>query len=455
MMNQSLVIVDDDQDVLDSLTRALEDLECDLRSFNNPIEALEGICAAPPQVVVTDLRMPGMGGLALQQSLKDLNPDIQVILISGHGSVDEAVSAMKKGAYDFISKPFRTEEILAVVQRAFEKTALLRENFLLREKLRASRVPNFEVGKSRIIRELLEEAVRAAASEATILILGESGSGKQILANYIVANSPRAPYPFIEVNCAAIPDNLIEAELFGYKKGAFTGAYQDKKGKFQEAHKGTIFLDEIGEVPLSVQSKLLRVLQEGEVSPVGGATQKVDVRILAATNKNLRKMVADGLFREDLFYRLNVIPLQIPPLRQHPEDLPAFISHFLAKYSAKNRRENLSVSPEAMLLMERYLWPGNVRELENAMERAVILCQGDQITPKNLPPELSGDLSETQEFLFRSGSTLEEMELLIIQNALRRNHGDRGKTAHELGIGVRTLYRKVMQISSRDPEAIA
>jgi DNA-binding NtrC family response regulator len=453
-MKKPLFIVDDDQDVLESLARALEDVDCRLQTFSNPQEALDALRKSPPPVLVTDLKMPGMDGLALLREVKAFNPDIQVVLITGHGSIDEAVAAMKQGAYDFISKPFKTEEILAVIRRAFEKAALLEENFLLREKLRSSRTPAFETGKSSAFRELLEEALQAAASDATILILGESGTGKEVLANYIVANSPRAPHPFVTVNCAAIPDNLIEAELFGYKKGAFTGAYQDRKGKFQDAHGGTIFLDEIGEVPLNVQSKLLRVLQEGEVSPVGGAAQKVNVRILAATNKQLRKMVADGLFREDLFYRLNVIPLVIPPLRQRMEDLPAYIAHFLGKYGRKNGREGLSISAEAMHLMDRYLWPGNVRELENAIERAVILCAGNQITPKNLPADLSGGGGgDGMEFLFRPGATLDDMELLIIQNTLKRNHGDRGKTAQELGIGVRTLYRKVMEISSRESGA--
>jgi len=448
-MNKHLVVVDDDQDVLESLTRALEDLRRDIRPFSQARDALENIRREPPAVVITDLKMPGMDGLQLLQQVKRVHPDIQVVVITGHGSIDEAVSAMKQGAYDFIPKPFKTEEILAVIGRAFEKAALLEENSLLREKLVRARPTAFETGKSAAFRELLDEAVQAASSEATILILGESGTGKEVLANYICSHSPRSPRPFVTVNCAAIPENLIEAELFGYKKGAFTGAYQDKKGRFQEAHEGTLFLDEVGELPLSMQSKLLRVLQEGEISPVGGSSQKVNVRILAATNKNLRKMVGEGLFREDLFYRLNVIPLVIPPLRDRREDLNSYIAYFLAKYCLKNRRENISISEEAMQLMERYGWPGNVRELENAIERAVILCQGNQITPRNLPPEIQGQASETMELPFRSGSTLEEMELVIIENALKRNQGDRGKTAQELGIGVRTLYRKVMEIAAR------
>jgi two-component system response regulator HydG len=447
-MDNELFIIDDDKDVLDSLTRALEDEDLSLSLFTSPVEALARIRSKPPWVVVTDLKMPVMDGLELLRAIKELNGDIQVILITGHGSIGEAVAAIKQGAYDFIPKPFNTETLLAILRRAFEKAALLRENLLLREKLRKSRTPDFETGKSAVFRDLLGEAVQAAASDATILILGESGTGKEVLAKYIAANSRRAPYPFIAVNCAAIPENLIEAELFGHKKGAFTGAHQDKQGRFQDAHGGTIFLDEIGELPLAVQSKLLRVLQEGDISPVGGKSQKVDVRVLAATNKNLRKMMAEGLFREDLFYRLNVIPLVIPPLRERLEDLPGLVSFFLAKYSRKNRREGLSFTPEALRLMERYSWPGNLRELENAIERAVILCPGNRISPKSLPSDLTGEGGIRRDFAYREGATLMEMELGIIQAVLRRNNGDRGKTARALDISDRTLYRRIRDIEA-------
>jgi two-component system response regulator HydG len=448
-----LVIVDDDPGVLESLGRALEDLEYDLVTTTKPVEALDLIRARLPPVVITDLKMPEMDGLALLQRIKDFNPHIQVIMITGHGSVDDAVAAMKKGAYDFISKPFNTTEITVVISRAIEKASLVRENLLLREKLRKSQQPSFATGKNAEFKELLERAVQAAASDATILISGESGTGKEVLANYIVANSPRAAQPFVTVNCAAIPENLIEAELFGFKKGSFTGAHQDKKGKFLEADGGTIFLDEIGEVPLSVQSKLLRILQEGEVSPVGGAARRVNVRIIAATNKHLRKMVNSGQFREDLFYRLNVIPLTIPPLRQRLEDLTAYISFFVAKYCKKNNRGNLSLSADALRMMEDYSWPGNIRELENAIERAVILCLGHQITVKDLPGELSGDGDGDTELRFRRGMLLEEIEMLVIQDTLKRNHGDRARTAAELGIGVRTVYRKLSELNAKETGA--
>ncbi|MCD6025184.1 MAG: sigma-54 dependent DNA-binding response regulator [Fibrobacteria bacterium] len=441
-MKKKLLILDDEQSILDSLSRALADLGHELILCTDPHKALEIIKVDVPQVVITDLKMPGMDGLEVLQRVKEYNPDIQVILITGHGSIDEAVMAMKKGAYDFIPKPFNKQEIASVVHRAFDKVSLLEENFILREKLKKA-APPFETGKNRAFRELLNRSAQAANSDATILILGESGTGKEVLANYIFQNSGRALKPFVTVNCAAIPENLIEAELFGYKKGAFTGAYQDKKGKFVEADGGTMFLDEIGEMPLAIQAKLLRVLQEGEITPVGGAAVKVDVRIIAATNKVLRKMVEENKFREDLFYRLNVIPLNVPPLRQRPEDLHALLLFFIAKYCKKNKRPNLSVSAEALRLMEHYSWPGNVRELENAIERAVILCLGHQITVEDLPPELSGAAGQEPDLHLNPGMTLAEIEMSIIRSTLERNHGDKAKTAEDLGISLRTIYRKL------------
>lgn len=452
-MQKKLLVIDDEQSILDSLSRTFFDLGYELFLSTDPRVGLDILKSEGVQVVLTDLKMPGMDGLEVLQRVKQYNPDVQVILITGHGSIDEAVAAMKKGAYDFIPKPFNKQEITAVVNRAFEKVSLMAENFMLREKLKKN-PPTFETGKSRAFKELLNRSAQAANSDATILILGESGTGKEVLAGYIVQNSPRVLKPFVTVNCAAIPENLIEAELFGYKKGAFTGAYQDKKGRFMDADGGTLFLDEIGELPLAMQAKLLRVLQEGEAAPVGGAAQKVDVRIIAATNKPLRKMVEEGTFREDLFYRLNVIPLTIPPLRQRPEDLHALILHFIAKYCKKNKRPNLSVSAEALRMMEHYTWPGNVRELENAIERAVILCLGHQITVDDLPPELSGATESRAAVQLTPGMTLAEVEMTLIRTTLEKNHGDKAKTAEELGISLRTIYRKLDNLGTdgKEPE---
>ncbi len=455
-MDKKLLIVDDEQGIIDSLNRAFHGFPATLLSATDPLEGLKLVSQEAPQVVITDLKMPKMDGLTLMGKILEANPNIQVIMITGHGTIDDAVAAMKNGAYDFISKPFNKQEILAVVNRAFEKAALLHENNLLKEKLKNTELSEFEWGKSREFKDLLTRAGQAAASEATILIMGESGTGKEVLAKHIFSNSHRLGRPFITVNCAAIPDNLLEAELFGYKKGAFTGAYQDKKGKFLEAHGGTLFLDEIGEVPLSVQPKLLRVLQEGEINPVGGSVQKVDVRIIAATNKNLRKQVESGLFREDLFYRLNVIPLTIPPLRMRSDDLHSLISFFIGKYCQKNKRQNLSVSADALRLMEGYAWPGNIRELENAIERAVILCLGHQITVDDLPEELGASATGGGPIYIGKGMTMDEIELNVIMNTLSLNHGDKVKTAEDLGISLRTVYRKLEQTRQNGkPETIS
>ncbi len=448
-MKKELLILDDDTSVLESLAALLEELDYAPIKCSDPHAAIDIVRKQLPEVVITDLKMPGLDGLEVLQRIKAINPDIQVILITGYGSVEDAVSAMRYGAYDFISKPFNMPVIEAVVRRAFEKTSLLTENFKLKKSLQKARIPAFTDGKSPAFRELLESSSLAAGSEATILILGESGTGKEVLAHYIAAYSKRADKPLVTVNCAAIPENLIESELFGHKRGAFTGAYQDKRGRFQEAHSGTIFLDEIGELPLALQAKMLRVLQEGEVTPVGGSPEKVDVRVIAATNRDLRKMVASGQFREDLFYRLNVIPLLLPPLRDRMEDLTMYVSYFIAKYCKKNRKQPLALSPEALQLLEGYSWPGNIRELENAIERAVILTTGPEITPKVLPPEICGGDDSAPRLQFRPGTKLEDIELQVIQQVLKRNHGDRAKSAEELGIGVRTIYRKLNEIEAR------
>lgn len=446
-MKPTILLIDDDVGVLHPLQEVIGELGYETKAVSDPFEGMKLLEAMCPALVITDLKMPGLDGLEVLKRIKDINAATQVVVISGHGSIDDAVVAMRRGAYDFVSKPFRISDIENVVLRALEKSALLNENLRLRERLKSGSV--LMESRNPVFRELLEYALQAASSEATILILGESGTGKDVVARYIAAHSRRADKPLVTVNCAAIPDNLIESELFGHKKGSFTGAHQDRKGRFEEAHGGTIFLDEIGELPLGLQAKLLRVLQQGEITPVGGTAQTVDVRILAATNKNLRKRVAAGTFREDLFYRLNVITLEIPPLRQRMEDLHGLIARFLTRFAAHNDRDQMSISEEALQLMQAYQWPGNIRELENAVERAVILSPGNQIQPKALPPELNGKPSQETGVHFRRGMKLEEIELMVIQSVLRYNHGDRARSAEELGIGVRTLYRKLHEIQMR------
>lgn len=442
-MKQKVLIVDDEKPIVEAIQRAISGYDLAIDTATNGEEALSKIQEQSPDIIITDLRMPKMDGMQLLSQVKSLDADIQVIVITGHATVDDAVTAMKKGAYDFITKPFKKQQIVAVLKRAMEKVSLLEENRTLREKLRKnSRIP-FESGKSRVFKELLDRSAQAANSDATILILGDSGTGKEVLANFIYQKSPRANQTIVKVNCAAIPDNLLEAELFGYKKGSFTGAIQDRMGKFSEANQGTLFLDEIGELPLPIQSKLLRVLQEGEISPIGGRIEKVDVRIIAATNQNLRKRVELGLFREDLFYRLNVIPLTVPNLRERTEDLPALVSFFIQKYCKKNKRDNLTVSADTLRLIENYTWPGNVRELENTIERAVILAPGHHITPADLPPEISNATEAKLQLNFGNGMTLDQIEKYVLETTLKRFKGDKNCTAQALGISLRTVYRKL------------
>jgi DNA-binding NtrC family response regulator len=452
-MNKKLLILDDEPSVLEALAVALEDIDCEILKHGDPYTALDAVKAHAPMVVLTDLKMPGMDGMQVLQRIRETAPGTQVIMITGHGSIEDAVTAIKHGAYDFLSKPFKSAEIEVVVRRAFEKAQLVEENDQLRQSLHKARMPVFAEGQSPLFRELLESAALAAQSEANILILGESGTGKEILALYVASHSPRALRPFVTVNCAAIPENLMESEFFGHKRGAFTGAHQDRKGRFQEAHTGTIFLDEIGELPLPLQAKLLRVVQQGEVTPVGGMPHKVDVRILAATNKPLQKMVESGGFREDLYYRLNVFPLKVPPLRQRMEDLPMYAAFFIDKYCRKNHRPPVAIGEDTLRILEGYSWPGNLRELENVIERAIILTRGDEIIPTVLPPELTGGNGDAAHVHFPRGMKLEDIEWMAIQQALQRHHGDRARTADELGIGERTLYRRLSEMQAREGQA--
>ena len=448
-MKQKLLIIDEDRNTADALVRALHGLDLEVAAAADALKALEVAREGMPQVIIFSGRMPGESGTSLLAEIRDFNPHVQTIFIVGPGGLDEAMAIMRNGTCDIIPKPFEKRDVMAAVHRAFDKSALLHENHFLREKLKKNLEPSFEWGKSRSFKTLLDRATQAADTDVTILIMGEPGNGKEVLAQHIWSNSPRAHRPFITVNCAAVPENVLDAELFGYRKGAFTGAWQDKKGKIQEAGGGTLFLDEIGELPPGLQPKLLRMLQEGEPNALGGGLSRVDVRIIAATAGNLRKQVEAGQFREDLFYRINVIPLHIPPLRQRPEDLHSMISFFIAKYCKKNKKSNLSVSAGALRLMEAYAWPGNVRELENAIERAVILCMGHQITPEDLPDELTSASDPVMPLFVGQGMTLEEIELAVIQSAMRRNHGDKAKTAEDLGISLRTVYRKLDAVTAR------
>ncbi|APG27140.1 transcriptional regulator [Syntrophotalea acetylenivorans] len=396
-------------------------------------------------LVLLDLKMKRVGGTEALEAIQKAKPTLPIIIITAFSSVENAVESMKKGAYDYVTKPVDASELALTVERALSFERLQQENAALKERLGAKFDFGNIIGTSRPMRDLFETLALVAPSDATVLITGESGTGKELVANAVHQNSPRGGGPFVKVNCAALHENLLESELFGHEKGAFTGAAEQRKGRFELAHKGTLFLDEIGDMSPTTQAKILRVLQEGEFERLGGTkTIKVDVRLIAATHKDLHQMVEEGSFRQDLFFRLSVVPLEIPPLRERTDDIPTLAGHFLEKYSAKNRKDIRGLHPEALDALLAYAWPGNIRELENTMERAVILCLGEQIALRELPVlirEVAG--STERPFALRPGHTLKEMEKDLIRATLAQTNGNRSRAAEILGISRQTLQNKL------------
>ena len=386
---KKLLVVDDEASHRMMIEAVLQDVGWLVEEAESGEEALQILEESRPGVVLLDMRMPGMSGQETLQKILEIHPGLPVIMLTAHGTVDSAVEAMKLGAYDYLSKPADNDELIAVLDKAWEYSRLIVENDKLRRKLQNAD-PSVEIaGSSPAIRKVVDFIRQVGPSEATILVLGESGTGKELIAQALHDASTRANNALVKVNCAALPGELLESELFGYVKGAFTGAVRDKPGRFQLARGGTIFLDEVGELPFPLQAKLLRVLQERVVEPLGGVhSTPVDVRIIAATNRNLKNAVARGEFREDLYFRLNVLEIVAPPLRERLDDLPILTSRLLDKLSRKNRRQIPSVSPAFLDALSNYSWPGNVRELENVLERALILNRADIITPDTLPPEI-------------------------------------------------------------------
>jgi two-component system response regulator HydG len=445
---QTVLVVDDEANILEALQKVLTKEGFEVLTAGNGRQALEVLRKQPIRVMITDLRMPGMTGDDLLKAAKAITPEVEVIVMTAYGTIENAVEAMKLGAYDFVSKPLKRASVVAAVRKAFDKQALVVENRELRAQLAAAQLAAASsraiVGNSQVMRATLETARQAANSSATVLLLGESGTGKELLARYIHEHSPRTSKPFIATNCAALPESILESELFGHEKGSFTGAVRSRAGRFQEADGGTLFLDEIGEIPLQVQVKLLRALQEGEVEPVGGRTTVVDFRLVCATNRELTEEVKAGRFREDLYYRINVVPIRIPPLRDRLEDVPLLVDHFLRSYSLRHGKAMEGVAEEAVELMSRYGWPGNVRELENAIERAVVLSRGPVIQVDDLPPELRDpQAGHGRQMTFSVGTPLEEVERRMIMETLKFTRGDKRLAADLLGIATRTIYRKL------------
>jgi two-component system response regulator HydG len=442
----TLLVVDDESSNLESLERIFAREGLTVVVAPDGREGLEVLRKRRIDVCLTDLMMPGVSGVDLLKAARQVSPETEVVLMTAYGTVETAVEAMREGAYDFITKPLKRAHVVRVVEKALEKQSLLVENRTLRAQLEAARRRPI-VGQSLAMRRTLEVVQQAAPSVATVLLLGESGTGKELLARQIHESSPRAGRAFVPVNCAAIPETILEGELFGYEKGAFTGATQRRDGRFAQADGGTLFLDEIGEISPAVQVKLLRVLQEGEIERLGGKSQKIDIRLVAATNRDLKRAVTEGRFREDLYYRLNVIAVNVPPLRDRRDDVPLLVDHFLGRFREKNAKAISHVTHAALDAMTAYHWPGNVRELENAIERAVVLSKSSVIDVEDLPRELRGIPSESlgsaHALTFEIGTPLEEIELRVITETLRYTKGDKRLAAQLLGIATRTIYRKL------------
>jgi len=445
-----VLVVDDDPGNLDSVQRILQREGLEVLAAASGEEALEILRKSEVRVIVTDLMMPGMTGTALLRAAKAISPHVEVVLMTAYGTVEAAVEAMKEGADDFLTKPLKRHQLVRTVKKALEKYRLLEENRLLREKVAQLSKVGGLVGSSPAFRAVMDTIRQAAPSNATILLLGESGTGKELVARAIHELSPRHAAPFVPIDCASIPESLLESELFGHEAGAFTGATRRKEGRFERADGGTLFLDEVGEMSPAVQVKLLRAIQEGEFVRVGGTQPvKVDVRIVAATNRDLQQEVREGRFREDLYYRLHVVQVKLPPLRERHGDVPLLAAHFLRRFAEENRREIEGFSPEAMRALEAYGWPGNVRELENAIERAVVLSRGSRIELEDLPETVREAVAEGAAFppgraiVVPIGMPMEEIERKVIEETLRHTGGDKALAARILGVSTRTIYRKI------------
>jgi two-component system response regulator HydG len=456
----TLLVVDDEQSNLDSLERIFSREGYQVLLAPGGEKALELLRREPVDVVLTDLTMPGMSGQELLRAVRAVSPEAEVVLMTAYGTVEAAVAAMKDGAYDFLTKPLKRHAVLKSVAQALEKRRLLQENGRLRARLAGLPTSAPIVGHAPPLRAVLDVIRQAAPSQATVLLLGESGTGKELFARALHEHSPRAPGAFVPINCAAIPETILESELFGYERGAFTGAAARKEGRVERAHGGTLFLDEVGELGGAVQAKLLRMLQEGEIERLGGTQPiKVDIRVVAATNCDLAAAVRDGKFREDLFYRLNVIQVVLPPLRDRVEDIGLLADHFIARASARNGKAVRGLTRAAVQALEAYPWPGNVRELENALERAVVLSRGAELDVDDLPEAVrrasalraAGAAGAVQPALaldgrtlsIALGTTMEEIELRVIRETLRQTRGDKNLAAQLLGIATRTIYRKL------------
>lgn len=449
MKNYSILIIDDEETQRSILKGYLEKKGYKIYSASSGTEGIDLIRRNMIDIVLSDYKMPDKTGLEVLETVKEINPEISFVILTAYGTIENAVKAMRLGAFDYISKPVDLDELDLLLERIIENKNLKSEILLLKNQLKEKFKIDSFISQSPKMEEVLSIAARSAGSKATVLITGESGTGKEVLAKAIHYASSRKDKPFVAVNIPALPETLLESELFGHEKGAFTGADKAKKGRFELADGGTIFLDEIGDIPLNLQVKLLRVLQEHQIERVGSVENiNIDVRIIAATHQNLEQKIKDGSFREDLYYRLNIVSLYLPPLRERKEDILPLIDHFVEKYSKENNKKKLSLSKEAVDLLIKYNFPGNVRELENAIERAVVLCRSDVITVNDLPNVIKGFKAEKEMVTNENTSLIEQVEALekkLIFDALSKTNGNQSQAGRMLGLTERNLRYKMQK----------
>ena len=446
-----ILVVDDEINIRGALVTMLEKKGHQVRGVATAEEGLAQLEAAPAELVITDLRMPGIGGMEFLSRLKDVWPDTEVVVMTAYGSIDTAVEAMRYGAYDYLTKPIDRERFPIVVDKALERHTLTTENKQLRDRLETRTRFDQMVGESEPMQRVYNLVDMVADSAVTVLLTGESGTGKELVARAIHHKSTRANGPFVTLNCGALPENLFESELFGYEKGAFTGAMTTKIGRFELADGGTLLLDEVGELSLKSQVDFLRVLETKEFRHLGGTKLiTVDARIIAATNRNLEEAVKQGDFREDLYYRLNVVPIRLPPLRERGDDIPLLAERFLSEFTAQHRREPKDVSRDAMRLLRLYAWPGNIRQLRNLMERLVITVRDSGIQPEHLPEEIQASKEDARTMVVALGSSLKDIERETIRRTLAEVTNHREKAAKLLGISLRALQYKIKEYGIRE-----
>jgi two-component system response regulator HydG len=453
-MKDRILVVDDEQSHRTMLKAVLTKEGYDISEADDGISAVKSVESESFDLILMDIRMTDMDGIEAMGQIKKMSPSIPVIMMTAYASIKTAVEALKSGAYDYLTKPLDIDELKILTKKALEHYRLQEENVLLKERLADRFDFSKIIGKSRRMKELFENLSLVAPSDATVLIYGESGTGKELVANAIHQNSPRGQKPFIKVSCAALPETLLESELFGHERGAFTGALARKAGRFQLADGGTLFLDEVNVMSPTTQVKLLRVLQEREFEPLGSTkTIHVDIRLITATNKELEAEVKEGRFREDLFYRLNVVPIHLPPLRERKEDIPLLADHFFKLYQEKNKKSVKGFLPKTIDTLMRYDWPGNIRELENVMERAILMCRSEYLSPQDLPPPFQEEqIGEQPIVSIPPGMTLETLEKEAIIQTLEETGGNRTQTAQILGISRKTLQNKLKEYGLEEKE---